>query len=225
MASTWQALSNGVRGDIEGKTLANAAAEGSSPYKDTMFLRWSQDFNDLWANRCPLEELTVQTVSVVADTQEYALASDFSKILTVIGVNSDSTEYAIERFLPDADVDIRGTSDDTSDVVVGYYLYGVGDATQGSSVPKIGFLPSPTADQTVKVRYIRKPARPTALTDTCDFPQEWYPAIKEFFKAQVANVDQVPIKEQLHEARYLRYIRRARSYRAEQEEGYLVWRK
>lgn len=224
MASTWQALSNGVRGDLEGKTLASDASEGSSPYKDTQFLRWAQDFDDVWANRCPLEESTVQTVSVVADTQEYSLGTDFLKVHDVLGVNSDSTQYAIDRFPPDADVTIRGTSENTSDVVIGYYLWGVGD-TQGSSAPKIGFLPSPTAAQTVYVRYLRKPARPTALTDTCDFPQEWYPAIKEFFKMQAASVDQLPSKEQVHEGRYLRYIKRARSYRAEQEEGLQTWRK
>lgn len=217
--ATWQFLSNSVRGDLQGQTVADAASEGNSAYKDAHFLRWAQDFVDLYGNRVPIEELTVNEISVVSGTKEYALPSDFSKADTVIAVDPvDSSETELRRYHPDADIDLRGDTVNGSDIPSGYYLTGYGDSR------KIGFLPEPTTALTVKLRYQRKPARPTALTDSCDFPNEWFPAVKAHFKMECAALDQLPQKVVYHLQERDRAVRRAKTYYAEQETGPTFWR-
>lgn len=218
MSSTWQAIANAVRGDIQGDSVADDAAETSSSYKDRHFLRWSQDFVDLYANRIQIEELTVQSISLVADTKEYALQSNFLALHSVVYVNpTDSTEDEIDRVDADDDVPLRGRTD--TETPYGYYLWGYGDTF------RIGFLPTPTVAATVKVRYYRKPTRPTALTDTADIPDEWIPAVKEYYKQMIAaEVDQQPQKALYNERRVIQAVRRARSYKAEQEYGGVKWR-
>jgi hypothetical protein len=106
------------------------------------------------------------SLSIVADTQEYTLPTDFSKLI-YIKTNEDIDEggYVIDFIsLRDVPEYLGSGTQDTR-----YYLRGL----------KIGFVPTPTTSTTFKYRYLTKASRLTLNSDILDMPDNGAYIIKD----------------------------------------------
>ena len=108
---------------------------------------------------------TVETsLSIVADTQEYSLPSDFSKLLYIKTLSDvDEGGYILDM------ISIRDIPGYTGESTM-YYLRGT----------KIGFVPTPTASTTFKYRYLTKAGRLTLNSDLLDMPDNGTYIIKDY---------------------------------------------
>ena len=104
------------------------------------------------------------SIAVTSGTAEYALASDFSSVVSVTE-SDDGTEIG---FLPLRDVAYYRDSNATSSLTVKYYLRGA----------YIGFVPTPTSSATYYLYYKAKTSRISSYSSTVDMPNnEFYPLL------------------------------------------------
>ena len=103
------------------------------------------------------------TVTTVASTKEYALATDFSNLVSV--TNADGKDI---RFISLADVPKNDDDESYTDESVKYFLRG----------SYIGFSPVPTSADTYYVYYKKKTAALTSYYDNVDLPDNnFYPIV------------------------------------------------
>lgn len=108
----------------------------------------------------------VQTVAIVAGTQEYALPSDFSDIVVVWSGQQVATSISSPEipFISLHDVNLYQGLEPK------YYIRGT----------YLGFIPIPTGTELFYYRYIKEATRLTADSDTIDLPAGAAYAIKDF---------------------------------------------
>lgn len=103
-------------------------------------------------------------LTITADTAEYTLPTDFSKLLYIKTLaDVDEGGYVMEM------ISLRDVPNYT-DTTVKYYLRGL----------KIGFVPTPAASTTYQYRYLTKAGRLTLNSDLLDMPDNGTYIIKDY---------------------------------------------
>lgn len=199
----------------------DGVSNADSSFKNTQFIAFTNDWIRQYGKWLRLEELTVESITLVDGTKEYNLPSGFSAVDTVIyrdGATGDERELA--EVHPDADVATR-TNTTQNTTVNGYYIKGYGEANM-----KIGFNPTPSSsdnNNTVKLRYYRVPTEISTINDTVDIPNDFLPALKMYliwrFHAQERNLSEANGYESMH-AGAIRLALKARNRR---KVGRMLW--
>jgi len=136
-------------------------------------LRWLNEayaiaINELNLSNSDFTVTAATDVSVVSGTQEYAFASNFSKLISVYDQTNDIYLNKVDSSLVDNIDDIANASD------LSYYI------RHSSGTFYIGFTPVPTDSATIKVRYKTKSTKVTSLYDSIYLPDNNYYCLVDY---------------------------------------------